>query len=68
VATVAFLLSTDHRPDGTTRIEYDDGPTRRIQLLTLTEQAHAIVDMPGDELLGYTLSDQRAPADRRRQR
>lgn len=60
-----FLLSIEHRPDGLTHLQYDDGPTRRVQLLTLTAAANATLDVPAGQLLAPTLSETRPP-DRRR--
>lgn len=62
-----FLLSIEHRADGLTHIQYDDGATRRVQLLTLTVNATATLDVPADQLLAPTLSEVRSP-DRRRSR
>lgn len=62
-----FLLSVEHRADGLTHLQYDDGPTRRVQVLTLTAAAHETLNVPADQLLSATLSAVRPP-DRRRSR
>lgn len=62
-----FLLDVEHRPDGLTRLQYDDGPTRRVQVLTFTAAAGTTLDVPADQLLAATLSEVRPP-DRRRSR
>lgn len=62
-----FLLSIDHRADGLTHLQYDDGPTRRVNVLTLTVNASVTLDVPASQLLAPTLSAERPP-DRRRSR
>lgn len=60
-----FLLGIEHRSDGLTHLQYDDGPARRVQVLTLTANATATLDVPAEQLLAPTLSEVRPP-DRRR--
>lgn len=48
---MVFLLNYEHRNDGTTVIQYDDGPARRIQLVTLTESAHVALATDPNQLL-----------------
>lgn len=60
-----FLLGIEHRPDGLTHLQYDDGPARRVQVLTLTANAGATLDVAAEQLLGPTLATVRPP-DRRR--
>lgn len=60
-----FLLGIEHRSDGLTHLQYDDGPTRRVNVLTFTANASVTLDIPADQLLGSTLSTVRPP-DRRR--
>ena len=62
-----FLLSVDHRADGLTHLQNYDGPTRRVNLLTLTANASVTLDVPASQLLAPTLSAERPP-DRRRSR
>lgn len=62
-----FLLGIEHRPDGLTHLQYDDGPTRRVNLLTFTANADTTLGVPADQLLSATLSTVRPP-DRRRSR
>lgn len=63
-----FLLGVEHRSDGTTRLEYDIGPTQRVQLLTLTAAYQSTLDVPADRLLAPTLTEVRPPANRRNRR
>lgn len=60
-----FLLSIDHNDDGTTRIQYDDGPTRRVQFLTLTAAVQETLSVTPDRMLSLTLAEVRPPARRR---
>jgi hypothetical protein len=62
---VPFLLTVDHKGDGTTHIQYDDGPTRRVQVVALTAYAHETLAVPARDLLAYTLADERPPVNRR---
>jgi hypothetical protein len=64
---VPFLLGIEHRSDGLTHLQYDDGPTRRVNVLTFTAMASVTLDVPADQLLSPTLSTVRPP-DRRRSR
>lgn len=52
---MAFLLRYDQHMDGTTVAEYDDGPTRRVQVLTLSENAQAMLAVHPNDLLATTL-------------
>lgn len=63
-----FLLSVDHKPDGTTHLQYDDGPDRRVQVVTLTSAFHETLTVPADLLLAPTLTQVRPPANRRGKR
>lgn len=61
-----FLLGVTHNDDGTTSVTYDDGPTRRVTMLTLTENAHQALNYSADDLLSYTLTEVRGPVQPRR--
>lgn len=63
---MAFLLDVEHLANGTTRVEYDISPTERVQLVTLSEQAHLVLDENPDDLIGLTLAEVRAPIQSRR--
>lgn len=60
-----FLLSVDHRSDGTTHMTFDVGPTSRANVLMLTENAHTTLGVPAKDLLAGLLTTTRPP-DRRR--
>lgn len=60
-----FILNIDHQPTGFTNITYDIGPTSRLNLVTLTENAHHTLATPPAELLGYTLAEIRPPVRKR---
>lgn len=62
---MAFLLTSTPLNNGLTHIEIDDGPARRVNVITLTDTAHLTLQVPADELLAYTLSEVRPPANRR---
>lgn len=63
-----FLLGIDHNSDGTTRFTYDDGPTRRVQVLSLTTAYQEVLNVPPDQLLKSTLTAVRPPENRRNRR
>jgi hypothetical protein len=63
---MAFLLDVEPLPNGTTRVEYDVSPTERVQLVTLSEQAHLVLDENPNDLIGLTLAEVRAPIRSRR--
>lgn len=65
---MSFLLGIDHNMDGTTRFTYDDGPTRRIQVLAMTTMYQEVLNVPADQLLMPTLTQIRPPANRRNRR
>lgn len=60
-----FLLSVESRPDGTTHMTFDIGPTSRANVLMLTENAHITLGVSAQALLAGLLSSTRPP-DRRR--
>jgi hypothetical protein len=57
-----FILGSELQNDGTVLVQYDDGPARRIQLVTLAEHAHTVTAIPPEELFKYTLATERPPA------
>lgn len=62
---MSFLLGIEHRADGLTHLQFDDGPTRRVNVLAFTATVGETLDVPADALLAGTLSAERPP-DRRR--
>lgn len=60
-----FLLGISHNSDGTTRFTFDDGPTRRVQVLSLTTAYQEVLNVPADQLLRSTLTEVRPPENRR---
>lgn len=58
---MVFLLGSEPQNNGTTHIEYDHDPARRIQLVTLTENRHLAIAVPPDELFKHTLAAVRPP-------
>lgn len=60
-----FLLDISHNSDGTTRFIFDDGPTRRVQVLALTTAYQEVLNVPADQLLRSTLTQVRPPENRR---
>lgn len=62
-----FLLSVDHKPTGFTHMTFDAGATKRVNVMTLTENFHTTLDVPAETLLASLLSETRPP-DRRREK
>lgn len=62
----SFLLTLNHLPNGTTHVVYDIGPADRANVLTLSENAHHLLDTPASDLLAHTLADVRPPTTSRR--
>lgn len=60
-----FLLSIKHLPSGVTHVEYDIGPTKRAQMVVLTEQLHDTLTVPARDLLAHSLTAIRPPEGRR---
>lgn len=63
---MVFLLGSESHPNGTTVVQYDNGPADRINLITLTANAHITTAIPADELFGHTLAEVRPPTSRQR--
>lgn len=63
-----FLLGIDHNSNGTTQFTYDDGPTRRVQVLALTTAYREVLNVAPDQLLSPTLTEIRPPENRRNRR
>jgi hypothetical protein len=61
-----FLLNRQDRPDGTTHLTYDIGPTERANILAPLANAHLTEFTPPSDLLDYTLSTVRPPTSARR--